>query len=99
MDKVAWHEESKDLTDKLEQVEGQVQQLQGEVEIHDCELSELHAEVCQAQEAHNKDDFMSKLLESKKDSTVSQLTEARESYEFEVTRLNLKLHAQEKELE
>lgn len=60
--KAAQAKEKKDLDERLEQSEGQVQSLQDDVETHGNELVELHDEICWAQEAKNKDDFNLKLL-------------------------------------
>lgn len=62
MNRAAWDEKRKDLMERLEHAEGQVHQLQGEVETCDYELVELRTEVCQAQEAKNRVDFTRGLL-------------------------------------
>lgn len=86
--KATWDEERKELIDKLKQAEGQAQQLQGEVKTRDDELIELHVELYQTQEAQGKADFMLGYLEVERDSMVSQLVEAREGCESEITHLN-----------
>lgn len=49
--------EKNDLTEKLEQLKGQVHSLQGEVKMHDGELAEFRDEVHRAQEAKSRDNF------------------------------------------
>lgn len=92
-------EEKKDLKGRLEQLEGQVYSLQGDVETRDNELIKLRNDVYLAQESKNRDDFYIRLLESKRDSTASQLSKAQKGFECELARLNSKLLARGKDLD
>lgn len=53
-DRVAWGKKRKDILEKLEQSNGEVKRLSGEVEIHDGKLVNLRNDIRLAQEVRNR---------------------------------------------
>lgn len=84
-------EKKNELKILLEQSQGYSHSLDGDLEILKNKVFELRDAACHAQETKIRVNFALRLLQSERDSTKSQLSNARKDFESKSAHLNTKL--------